>query len=51
MIASGVDVRTAAAVLGHASPTVTLAVYAHVVAGAQAAAVAAVEARLRKVSS
>lgn len=51
MIGSGVDVRTAASVLGHASPTVTLSVYAHVIAGAQAAAVATVDYRLKATKS
>lgn len=48
MIASGVDPVTAAAVLGHSSPVITLGTYAHVVAGAQAAAVAAIEERLAR---
>jgi integrase len=43
-----VDIRTAASVLGHASPTVTLTTYAHLIAGAQAKAVATVEDRLRE---
>lgn len=50
MIGAGVDVRTAASVLGHASPTVTLTTYAHLIAGAQVSAVAAVEDRLRRTS-
>ncbi|HLY00901.1 MAG TPA: tyrosine-type recombinase/integrase [Candidatus Cybelea sp.] len=36
---SGTDVRTLAALLGHASPSTTLNVYGHVVAGAQERAV------------
>ena len=32
---SGADVRTVSALLGHASPSTTLNVYGHVVAGAQ----------------
>jgi len=46
MIGGGVDVRTAASVLGHASPNVTLAVYSHLIAGAQAVAVATIDDRL-----
>lgn len=38
----GADVRTVAALLGHASPSTTLNVYGHVVAGAQERAVAAI---------
>ncbi len=49
MIGAGVDVRTAAAVLGHASPTVTLTTYAHLIDGAQAAAVATIGDRLQRV--
>ena len=45
LVAAGVDARTAAAVLGHANPSITLAVYSHVVAGAQHAAVALISDR------
>jgi site-specific recombinase XerD len=38
----GADVRTVAASLGHASPSTTLNVYGHVVAGAQERAVNAI---------
>lgn len=51
MIGGGVDVRTAASVLGHASPTVTLAVYSHIIAGAQVAAVLAIDDRLTGVKT
>lgn len=40
---AGNDVRTVAALLGHASPSTTLNVYGHVVAGAQEQAVAGIE--------
>lgn|GEM_PF-5885523 len=33
LIGSGVDVRTAATLLGHSSPNVTLSTYAHAIAG------------------
>jgi site-specific recombinase XerD len=46
MIASGVDVRTVASVLGHANANITLNVYSHLVEGQQAKAVAAFEERL-----
>jgi integrase len=46
LIAAGVDVRTVAALAGHSSPTVTLSVYSHLVAGAQAKAVTAIDDRL-----
>lgn len=39
---TGADVRTVAALLGHASPSTTLNVYGHVVAGAQERAVVAI---------
>lgn len=39
---SGADVRTVSALLGHASPSTTLNVYGHVVAGARELAVAAI---------
>lgn len=41
-LVGGVDVRTVAALLGHASPSTTLNVYGHVVAGAQERAVASI---------
>jgi len=46
LIAAGVDARTVATLAGHSSPTVTLSVYAHLVAGAQAKAVTAIDDRL-----
>lgn len=39
LLVAGVDVRTAAGVLGHASPTVTLSTYAHLMPEAQRDAV------------
>lgn len=42
-LAAGSDVRTVAALLGHASAATTLNVYGHVVAGAQERAVAQIE--------
>jgi len=39
LIGSGVDVRTAAAILGHSNASVTLSVYAHVVEGSERAAI------------
>ncbi len=41
-LSEGSDVRSVAALLGHSVPSTTLNVYAHVVAGAQERAVAAV---------
>ncbi|MGH7707499.1 MAG: hypothetical protein ACREQ5_08135 [Candidatus Dormibacteria bacterium] len=38
-LASAFDVRTTAGVLGHASPTVTLSIYAHLMPEAQRDAV------------
>jgi len=48
MIAGGVDIRTAASILGHSTPNVTLALYAHVVEGAERAAMDLLEGRLEK---
>ena len=39
---AGADVRTVAVLLGHASPSTTLNIYGHVVAGAQERAVNAI---------
>jgi integrase len=47
MLVSGVDVRSTAGVLGHSTASTTLGIYAHVVASAQAAAVATIDERLR----
>ncbi len=46
MISAGIDARTVAAVAGHSTPSVTLAIYSHLVAGAQAKAVATIDERL-----
>jgi integrase len=48
MLAGGIDVRTVANVLGHSAASTTLNIYGHVVAGAEAKAVAAIERRLGK---
>jgi hypothetical protein len=39
MLSNGVDPTTAAAILGHSSPTVTLQVYSHAVPGLQQGAI------------
>jgi site-specific recombinase XerD len=39
LIAGGVDLRTAAGLLGHTTPNVTLALYSHIVEGAERSAV------------
>ncbi len=41
-LVAGNDIRTIAALLGHADPSVTLRVYCHVVPGAQEKAVAGI---------
>ena len=46
LIASGVDPRTAASILGQSSPMITLSVYSRLVKGAQKAAVAHIAERL-----
>lgn len=51
MLVGGVDARTTAGVLGHSTPSTTLGIYAHVIASAQAAAVATIDDRPRKVGS
>jgi len=51
MLAGGIDVKTVAAVLGHSAASTTLNVYGHVIAGAQAKAVAAIDDRFRNVSA
>lgn len=48
MLAGGIDVKTVATVLGHSAASTTLNVYGHVVAGAQAKAVAAIDERLAR---
>ena len=45
-IGEGADVRTVAALLGHANPNMTLGVYGHVVAGSQDKAVGLVASTL-----
>ncbi|MGH7737323.1 MAG: tyrosine-type recombinase/integrase [Candidatus Tyrphobacter sp.] len=47
-LVAGNDVRTVAALLGHASPAMTLNVYGHVVAGAQERAVAGIDEAIAK---
>jgi hypothetical protein len=46
-----VDVRTAAGVLGHASPTVTLSTYAHLMPEAQREAIDRLGARLESLAA
>jgi integrase len=48
LLASGVDVRTVGGVLGHSTAATTLSVYAHMVEGAQAAAVAKIDEALER---
>ena len=48
LIAGGVDIRTTASILGHTTPNVTLSLYAHVVEGAERAAMDLLEGRLEK---
>ncbi len=47
LIADGVDIRTVAAILRHSATSTTLNIYAHELTGAQAAAVAGLDRRLR----
>ncbi len=47
LLAAGVGVRVVADRLGHATPSMTLNVYAHVLAGQDAAAAATLEAAVR----
>jgi integrase len=51
LIHAGVDIRTTASVLGHASPTVTLSIYAHLMADAQRDAVDRLGERLERLAS
>ena len=51
LIVGGTDVRTAASVLGHTTPNVTLSIYAHLVAEVQRAAVERLGATLERISS
>ncbi len=48
LIGSGVDVRIAASILGHANASVTLGVYSHVVAGAERSAIDLLGSRLER---
>ena len=50
LIAGGVDVRTTANILGHATPSITLSLYSHVVEGAEKAAVDVLAGRLAVLS-
>ncbi len=51
LIVGGTDVRTTASVLGHTTPNVTLAIYAHLVADVQRAAVERLGAKLESISA
>jgi integrase len=51
LIVGGTDVRTTASVLGHTTPTVTLSIYAHLVADVQRAAVERLGATLERISA
>jgi integrase len=51
LIVDGTDVRTTASVLGHTTPNVTLAIYAHLVADVQRAAVERLGATLERIAS
>jgi integrase len=48
LIAGGIDVTTAAAILGHSTPTVTLSIYSHVVEGNESAAMDVLGERLEQ---
>lgn len=50
LLLAGVDIRTAAGVLGHASPTVTLSTYAHLMPEAQRKAVDLLGERLERLA-
>lgn len=47
LLGAGVDIRTAATLLGHSSPQMTLNVYAHQLAGLKEDAVAKLDVSLR----
>lgn len=51
LLLAGVDVRTTAGVLGHASPTITLSTYAHLMPEAQRDAVERLGERLEKLAA
>ena len=46
MLAAGIDVASVARILGHATPTTTLAIYAHALPAAESQAVASIDERL-----
>jgi integrase len=46
LLAEGVDIITVSAILGHANPSITLNVYAHLLPGASEAAISAIDRRL-----
>jgi integrase len=48
MLAAGVDVASVARVLGHATPTTTLSIYAHAMPAAESRAIASIDERLQK---
>ncbi len=48
LLKAGTPIRVVSDRLGHASPTITLSIYAHTMAGDDAAAAAQVDAALRK---
>jgi integrase len=48
MLAAGVDVASVARILGHATPTTTLAIYAHVLPAAESRAIAVIDERLNR---
>jgi len=48
LIAAGIDITTTAAILGHTTPNVTLALYSHVVEGAERSAMDVLADRLEK---
>jgi integrase len=51
MLSNGVDPTTAAAILGHSSPTVTLQIYSHLVPGAQRGAMDRLGERMEALAS
>jgi integrase len=48
LVRAGVDLRTVSSIMGHSNASVTLAIYSHVVEGAERAAVALLESRLKR---
>ncbi len=46
MVRGGVDARSAADILGHSTPSTTLAIYSHAIASAKVAAVSTIDGRL-----